>query len=118
MTDPAAINALKALIPRAWYAFLARFGTPTRIQLNGIPAILDGHPTLLIAPTASGKTEAYAAPIAEMILAGPEPRNLLGWIVSPTRALVNDLTRRLAPPLSAMGLSVGRRILAGTLFGA
>jgi ATP-dependent Lhr-like helicase len=109
MTDPAAINALKALIPRAWYAFLARFGTPTRIQLNGIPAIMDGHPTLLIAPTASGKTEAYAAPIAEMILAGPEPRNLLGWIVSPTRALVNDLTRRLAPPLSAMGLSVGRR---------
>jgi ATP-dependent Lhr-like helicase len=109
MTDPAAINALKALIPRAWYAFLARFGTPTRIQLKGIPAIMDGHPTLLIAPTASGKTEAYAAPIAEMILAGPEPRNLLGWIVSPTRALVNDLTRRLAPPLSAMGLSVGRR---------
>jgi len=109
MTDPAAIKALKALIPKAWYAFLARFGTPTRIQLNGIPAIMDGYPTLLIAPTASGKTEAYAAPIAEMILAGPEPRNLLGWIVSPTRALVNDLTRRLAPPLSAMGLSVGRR---------
>ena len=109
MNDPAAINALKALIPRAWYVFLARFGTPTRIQLKGIPAIMDGHPTLLIAPTASGKTEAYAAPIAEMILAGPEPRNLLGWIVSPTRALVNDLTRRLAPPLAAMGLSVGRR---------
>ncbi|MEX1330424.1 MAG: DEAD/DEAH box helicase [Desulfobacterales bacterium] len=109
MTDPAAIKALKALIPRAWYSFLARFGTPTRIQLKGIPAIMDGHPTLLNAPTASGKTEAFAAPIAEMILANPEPRNLLGWIVSPTRALVNDLTRRLAPPLSAMGLSVGRR---------
>ena len=109
MTDPAAINALKALIPRAWHAFLARFGTPTRIQLKGIPAIMAGHPTLLIAPTASGKTEAFTAPIAEMILAGPEPRNLLGWIVSPTRALVNDLARRLAPPLTAMGLSVGRR---------
>jgi len=109
MTDPAAINALKALIPRAWHAFLARFGTPTPIQLKGIPAIMKGQPVLLVAPTASGKTEAYAAPIAEMILAGPEPRNLLGWIVSPTRALVNDLTRRLAPPLSAMGLGVGRR---------
>jgi ATP-dependent helicase YprA (DUF1998 family) len=70
---------------------------------------MGGHPTLLIAPTASGKTGAYTAPIAEMILAGPAPRNLLGWIVSPTRALVDDLTRRLAPPLAAMGLSVGRR---------
>lgn len=109
MTNPAAINALKALIPRAWHPFLARFSTPTRIQLHGIPPIIEGHPTLLIAPTASGKTEAYAAPIAEMILAGSEPRNLLGWIVSPTRALVNDLTRRLAPPLAAMGLRVGRR---------
>jgi ATP-dependent Lhr-like helicase len=109
MTDPAAINAVKTLIPRAWHAFMARFGTPTPIQLNGIPAIMEGRPTLLIAPTASGKTEAYAAPIAEMIMAGPEPRNRLGWIVSPTRALVNDLTRRLAPPLAAMGLRVGRR---------
>jgi len=73
---------------------------------------MEGHPTLLIAPTASGKSEAFAAPIAEMILAESEPRKvsgLSGWIVSPTRALVNDLTRRLGPPFSAMGLAIGRR---------
>jgi hypothetical protein len=112
MTESEAINALKALIPRAWHAFLARFGTPTPIQRNGIPAIMEGSPTLLIAPTSSGKTEAFAAPMAEMILADPALRDLSGlpgWIVSPTRALVNDLVRRLAPPLSAMGLRVGRR---------
>ncbi len=109
MTDAVAINALKALIPRAWHPFLARFNTPTPVQLAGIPAIMEGRSVLLIAPTASGKTEGYAAPIAEMISASPEPRNLLAWIVSPTRALVNDLTRRLAPPLIAMGLRVGRR---------
>jgi ATP-dependent Lhr-like helicase len=88
---------------------MALFGTPTPIQLNGIPAIMEGHPTLLIAPTASGKTEAYSALMAEVIMVGPEPRNRLGWIVSPTRDLVNDLTRRLAPPFAAMGLGVGRR---------
>jgi len=109
MTIRTAINTLKALIPRAWHPFLARFSTPTPIQLDGIPAIMEGHPTLLVAPTASGKTEAYTAPIAEMILAGPGPGTLSGWIVSPTRALVNDLTRRIAPPLSAMGLHIGRR---------
>ncbi len=109
MTDPAAINALKSLIPRAWHPFLARFNTPTPIQLHGIPEIMGGRPTLLIAPAASGKTEGYAAPMAEMISAGPGPRNLLAWIVSPTRALVNDLARRLRPPLTAMGLRVGRR---------
>jgi len=109
MTDRAAVHALKILIPRAWHPFLARFGAPTRVQLHGIPVIREGHSTLLIAPTASGKTEAYAAPLAEMIVSGPEPPHLSAWIVSPTRALVNDLTRRLTPPLAAMGLDVGRR---------
>ncbi len=107
MTDQATIDALKAAIPRAWHAVLARFNAPTQVQLQGIPAIIAGGPVLLIAPTASGKTEAYTAPIAEKILA--EPGNLPAWVVCPTRALVNDLTRRLAPPLAAMGLRVGRR---------
>ena len=109
MTDPAAITAVKALTPRAWHAFLGKFGTPTPVQRHGIPEIMKGLPVLLIAPTASGKSEAFAAPMAEMILSGPEPRSLRGWIVSPTRALVNDLARRLAPPLSAMGFEIGRR---------
>ncbi len=109
MTRASAINALKTSIPRAWHAFLARFNTPTPVQLHGIPSILEGHPVLLIAPTASGKTETYAAPIAEKILAGPGPAHLSAWLVSPTRALVNDLARRLGPPLSTMGLRIGRR---------
>jgi ATP-dependent Lhr-like helicase len=109
MADPAPITALKSLIPRAWHPFLARFNAPTRVQIEGIPAIMEGRPVLLISPTASGKTEGYAAPIAEMIASGPEPRHLAAWIASPTRALVNDLARRLASPISAMGLRVGRR---------
>jgi len=105
----AAVIALKTLIPRAWHPFLGRFNAPTPVQFQGIPAIMEGRPVLLISPTASGKTEAYAAPIAEMIASGPEPRDLSGWIVSPTRALVNDLARRLASPIAGMNLRVGRR---------
>ncbi|MBL0712089.1 MAG: DEAD/DEAH box helicase, partial [Desulfosarcina sp.] len=109
MTDLPAITALKRLLPRSWHAFLARFATPTPIQLSGIPAIMKGRGVLIIAPTAAGKTESYAAPMAEMIQSFEGPRRLSGWIVSPTRALVNDLARRLEAPLGAMGLKVGRR---------
>ncbi len=103
------VTALKSLLPRAWHPFLGRFNRPTRVQMEGIPGIMAGKPTLLISPTASGKTEAYAAPLAERIASGPDPRELSGWIVSPTRALVNDLARRLASPIAAMNLRVGRR---------
>lgn len=101
--------AIRSLLPRTWHAFLGRFPRPTPVQTEGIPPILKGRPVLLIAPTASGKTEAYASPIAEKILAEAGSRPLSGWIVSPTRALVNDLFRRLVPPLTAVGLRVGRR---------
>ncbi len=109
MMDHSSIKALKSALPRTWHAVLAGFNMPTPVQLKGIPAIMAGGPVLLIAPTATGKTESYAAPIAEKILAGPGPDRLTAWIVSPTRALVNDLARRLATPLAAMGLRLGRR---------
>lgn len=69
--------------------------------------ILEGLSVLLIAPTASGKTEAYGAPLAERILSDPGP--LSACIVSPTRALVNDLARRIEPPMASLGLRIGRR---------
>lgn len=109
MTDPSEISAFKASLPRTWHVIFARFGQPTPIQQEGIPAIFSGRPTLLVAPTASGKTEAFIAPVAEQMLAAPDPGRLTAWIVSPTRALVNDLGRRLTPILQGLGLSLGRR---------
>ena len=64
---------------------------------------------MVCSPTASGKTEAVVAPLVERHLPpGTDglPRLLL---VSPTRALVNDLLRRLEPPLARLGLAVHRR---------
>ncbi|MFO8089679.1 MAG: DEAD/DEAH box helicase [Desulfatiglandaceae bacterium] len=107
MTNHSEIENLKAVIPRSWYTLLAGFNTPTAVQIHGIPSIMAGGPVLLIAPTAAGKTEAYTAPLAEKILAGRQ--NLSAWIVSPTRALVNDLARRITPRLAALGLRTGRR---------
>ncbi len=101
-------HTLKALLPHAWYPFLGRFRAPTPIQSAAIPVILKGHNVLIMAPTAGGKTESFAAPMAERIQGDGSP-TLSAWIISPTRALVNDLFRRLTPPLEKMGLRVGRR---------
>ncbi|MCP4677061.1 MAG: DEAD/DEAH box helicase [Deltaproteobacteria bacterium] len=100
---------LRELIPHSWHGFLARFGTPTKAQTEAIPAIMTGRSVLLVAPTAGGKTEAFAAPIAERILTSAGSKELMAWIVCPTRALVNDLARRLEPPLRSVGLRLGRR---------
>jgi len=99
---------LKALLPHAWYPFLGRFHVPTPIQSAAIPVILRGGNVLLMAPTAGGKTESFAAPMGERIQEDGSPP-LSAWIISPTRALVNDLFRRLKPPFQNMGLRVGRR---------
>ncbi len=104
-------GSLRKILPRSYGAFLGRFERPTPIQSEAIPAILEGHDVLLCAPTASGKTEAYGAPCAELLMAeadkdAPElPRWLL---VSPTRALANDLTRRLEAGMNNVGLGLGR----------
>jgi ATP-dependent Lhr-like helicase len=98
---------IRSKLPRAWPAFFSRFGKLTEGQRVAIPTILAGEDVVLVAPTASGKTEAVAAPVAEML-----DRSVAGvsvLYVSPTRALVNDLYRRLADPLSAMHLSIERR---------
>lgn len=99
---------IRGLLHRAWYPFLGRFPHPTEIQEQAIPAILSGLNVLLASATATGKTEAYAAPLAERML-----REKWGspgiLVVSPTRALVNDLFRRLEAPLGELKLTLARK---------
>ncbi len=63
--------------------------------------IYDGADALLVSATASGKTEAALIPVAAHLLVEPEHAALY---VAPTRALLNDLHRRLEAPLHQLGL--------------
>lgn len=105
---------IKAQLPSAWSVFFARHGSLTPVQQQAIPPILDGHNTLVIAPTASGKTEAVLAPLLERHVLGRaapvsgEP-SLRILYICPTRALVRDLYERLAPPLAQLYVTLGMK---------
>ncbi len=103
------VPGLREQLPHSFDALLARHGRPTPIQEQAVPVIREGHSALLMAPTASGKTEAALAPLLERWwepLRGADQPVVL--IVSPTRALANDLFRRLEARLSTMELRIGR----------
>jgi ATP-dependent Lhr-like helicase len=98
---------LRSALPRTYHAFFGRHGQPRPIQLGAARPLLDGRDVLLMAPAASGKTEAACAPLCELLLTREwEPPSVL--VVSPTRALANDLHRRLEGPMTELGISLGR----------
>ncbi|MBI4859997.1 MAG: DEAD/DEAH box helicase [Candidatus Riflebacteria bacterium] len=107
-SDRALERAILASLRRCGPAFFGRFGRLTPIQRTAIPRLLAGESAVVAAPTAGGKTEAVAAPLAELHLARADAGAALLW-VCPTRALVNDLYRRLAPPLERLGIVLGRK---------
>lgn len=93
---------------RTWGVFFQRFGRLLPIQAEAIPPLLAGRDALLSAPTATGKTEAAVAPLLERLLASGAPPGGLVY-VAPTRALVNDLDRRLAGACRDLGLTLAVR---------
>ncbi len=64
------------------------FTTPTSIQIKAIPFILDGRDILARAQTGTGKTDAFALPLVELLSrqkgTGRHPRAL---VLTPTREL-------------------------------
>lgn len=99
-------HALKNRLPRTWGAFFGHYGNFTTIQLQAIPHLLEGRNVLLHAGTASGKTSAALAPLVERHL--PVDRaiaQLRLLYLLPTRALINDLSARLASPLNTLQVS-------------
>ena len=70
------------------------YDTPTPIQLEAIPAVLEGRDVWASAQTGSGKTAAFVLPILELLgRATDAPRAL---VRRPVRALVLVPTRELA----------------------
>ncbi len=62
MKDP---TRIKADLPHTWPVFFAQHGSFTTVQQLTIPALLTGRSALVMAATASGKTEAVIAPLLE-----------------------------------------------------
>lgn len=104
--------AVRDALQRTWYPFFSRFPSLTATQREAIPPLLDGIDVLLVAPTASGKTEAFMAPLLERTLRSASDAvssTLRIIVIAPTRALCNDLHRRLETPLRRAGVTLGRR---------
>ena len=100
-------RAYRQATGRAWTGLLAHHGRPTAIQLAAGEPLLGGEEALLIAPTAGGKTIAYLAPLVARYCHGGDASARV-VVISPTRALVNDLHRRIAPRLAQVGIACGR----------
>jgi ATP-dependent Lhr-like helicase len=82
-------------------------GAMRPLQIHTAEQILDGKNVLLSAPTASGKTEAAAAPLLRLAL-DAEAAPFALWL-SPTRALINDLAARLQPRADRLKLRIAVR---------
>lgn len=100
---------IKARLGRTWHPFFGRFGRFTPVQVKVIPLILGGANVVAVSPSASGKTEAVVAPVLENLLAAGLLAGLRVLYVSPTRALINDLHRRLETPVEHLRLALGRK---------
>jgi len=77
------------------------------IQEVAIKPIYKGENVVLISSTASGKTEAVTIPIAARL--AKDRNNSLCVYLAPTRALLNDLEKRLKVPFHRLGLQLGIR---------
>ncbi len=74
------------------------FETPTPIQAQAIPLVMEGHDLIGLAQTGTGKTAAFGLPMIEKMMADgkrPDPRNIRALILAPTRELVNQIADNL-----------------------
>ena len=75
------------------------YTTPTPIQQQAIPMVLEGHDVMGLAHTGTGKTAAFMLPILQRLTKGPFRR---------VRALIIAPTRELAEQIYQMGLDLGK----------
>ena len=70
------------------------FLSPSPVQMQTVPLLLEGRDVLCCAPTGSGKTAAFLLPIL-CLLGGPQSVGLRALILTPTRELAAQIHREL-----------------------
>ncbi len=108
MTDPLQPPDSRSALKRTGNVFFGRFGRLLPIQEEAIPPLREGRDALLCAPTAAGKTEAAFAPLLERLIEdGARPGDTV--YIAPTRALINDMDRRITGPCASLSIGVAVR---------
>ncbi|MEW6489227.1 MAG: DEAD/DEAH box helicase [Thermodesulfobacteriota bacterium] len=69
--------------------------SPTPIQRESIPTVLQGRDVLGLAQTGTGKTAAFALPILQRLMRGPR-RRVRALVVAPTRELAEQIHESFA----------------------
>ncbi len=80
-------SQIKPFLQEAWYK--VGFSSPTEIQKQAIPQILDGEDVIAESPTGTGKTIAYLLPMLQKI--NPENQNIQVLILAPSHELVMQI---------------------------
>ena len=78
------------------------YKTPTAIQQQAIPAIIEGCDVMGIAQTGTGKTAAFVLPILQRLIHGPR-KQIRALIIAPTR----ELTEQTHKNVSQLGKKTG-----------
>ncbi|MDE2510091.1 MAG: DEAD/DEAH box helicase, partial [Elusimicrobia bacterium] len=71
------------------------YTTPTPIQRQAIPKVLEGRDVLGLAQTGTGKTAAFVLPILQRLSSGPRGR-IRALIIAPTRELAEQIQVSIA----------------------
>ncbi len=64
-----------------------QFVTPTPVQAQAIPPLMEGRDVVATAQTGTGKTLAFAIPLIEALVAAPRGKTIRVLILTPTREL-------------------------------
>lgn len=80
----------------------AGYATPTPIQKQAIPPILQGRDVMGLAQTGTGKTAAFALPILQRLMGGKRGK-VRALIVAPTR----ELAEQIHESITALGQQTG-----------
>lgn len=81
------------------------YSTPTAIQAQAIPLVLEGHDLLGIAQTGTGKTAAFCLPIIDRLIKNaPVGKGIRALILAPTRELATQIQESFDGYSQGLGL--------------